>query len=109
MTLADPNYRKNIELMKQMESTVHTQKKQPFDGKKFRESLPSEMFKEKRFVRYFLKPKPDGQGTAKIPLGNHSDPTTWSYFDEAVNNIENEGQGIGYSFLGGDIHGLDLD
>ena len=79
-----------------------------FDAQKFRALLPPEMLKEKRFVRYFLKPKPEG-GTAKIPLGSHSDPTTWSTFDEVVNIIENKEQGIGYCFLGGDIHGLDID
>src|ERR1700693_3359908 len=79
-----------------------------FDGAKFRKLLPPEMLKEKRFVRYFLKAKPEG-GTAKIPLGNHSDPATWSTFDDCVNNIENDAQGIGYCFLGGDIHGLDID
>lgn len=80
----------------------------PFDEKKFRASLPQEMLIEKRFVRYFLKPKPEG-GTAKIPLGNHSDPNTWSTLDEAVKQLENKDQGIGYCFLGGNIHGLDLD
>ncbi len=80
----------------------------PFDEKKFRALLPPEMLKEKRFVRYFLKAKPEG-GTAKIPLGNHSDPSTWSTFDDAVKQLANEQQGIGYNFLGGDIHGLDID
>src|SRR5437016_3499156 len=108
MTLTDSNYRQQIELMKQMESTVHSHKKQPFDVAKFRQLLPPEMLKEKRFVRYFLKPKIEG-GNAKVPLGNHSDPATWSTFDEAVNNIENNEQGIGYNFLGGEIHGLDID
>jgi putative DNA primase/helicase len=79
-----------------------------FDEKKFRECLPAEMLAEKRFVRYFLKPKPEG-GTAKIPLGNHSDPNTWSTFDDCVKAIENNQQGIGYCFLGGNIHGLDID
>jgi hypothetical protein len=66
------------------------------------------MLLEKRWVRYFLKPKSEG-GTAKIPLGNHSDPNTWSTFDECVAKIENDQQGIGYNFLGGSIHGLDID
>lgn len=79
-----------------------------FDEKKFRASLPAEMLAEKRFVRYFLQPK-EGGGTAKIPLGNHSDPNTWSTFDDCVKAIENANQGIGYCFLGGDIHGLDID
>lgn len=80
----------------------------PFDEKKFRALLPADMLTEKRFVRYFLKAKPEG-GTAKIPLGNHSDPETWSTFDDCVSKIENDQQGIGYCFLGGDIHGLDID
>jgi len=79
-----------------------------FDEQKFRKCLPAEMLKEKRFVRYFLKPKPEG-GTAKIPLGNHSDPSTWSTFDDCVAKLENDQQGLGYNFLGGDIHGLDID
>lgn len=79
-----------------------------FDEKKFRAALPPEMLLERRWVRYFLKPKPEG-GTAKIPLGNHSDPNTWSTFDDCVGNLENEQQGIGYNFLGGEIHGLDID
>jgi hypothetical protein len=79
-----------------------------FDEKKFRKCLPAEMLAEKRFVRYFLKPKPEG-GTAKIPLGNHSDHNTWSTFDDCVKQLENKDQGIGYCFLGGDIHGLDID
>lgn len=79
-----------------------------FDPKKFRELLPAEMLKEKRFVRYFLKDKPEG-GTAKIPLGSHSDPSTWDTFENCVKAIENNQQGIGYNFLGGDIHGLDID
>src|SRR6266481_2773355 len=65
-----------------------------FDYAKFRLYTPSEMLQEKRWVRYFLKAKPEG-GTAKIPLGNHSDPETWSYFDDCVKQLEHE-QGIGY-------------
>lgn len=79
-----------------------------FNEKKFRELLPPEMLAEPRFVRYFLKAKPEG-GTAKIPLGNHSDPNTWGKFDDVVKQLENESQGIGYCFLGGDVHGLDID
>ncbi len=66
------------------------------------------MLEQKRWVRYYLKPKPEG-GSAKIPFGNHSDPATWSTFYDAVDNIENNQQGIGYCFYGGDIHGLDID
>jgi hypothetical protein len=69
--------------------------------------LPREMLSEKRFVRYFLQPKADG-GSAKIPLGNHSDPATWLTFEECASQLEHE-QGIGYNFLGGEIHGLDID
>jgi hypothetical protein len=79
------------------------------DWATFKQLLPPEMLKEKRFVRYFLKTKPEG-GTAKIPLGNHSDPATWSTFDECVAALEpGKEQGIGYCFLGGEIHGLDID
>src|SRR5580700_12351163 len=78
-----------------------------FDEQLFRDCLPPEMLSEKRFVRYFLKPKPEG-GTTKIPIGSHSDPATWSTFDEAVCSLEHD-QGIGYCFLGGDIHAVDLD
>ncbi len=78
-----------------------------FDEQKFRECTPSEMLQEKRWVRYFLKEKPEG-GTAKIPLGNHSDPSTWEDFNMCAAMVEN-GQGIGYNFLGGQIHGLDID
>src|SRR5579872_5266095 len=85
-----------------------TSNSKPFNAATFRQLLPPEMLQEKRFVRYFLKPKPEG-GTAKIPLGNHSDPSTWSTFDDAVKDIENKEQGIGYCFLGGEIHGLDID
>src|SRR5690242_2465007 len=76
-----------------------------FDEAKFRACIPAEMLKEKRWVRYFLKPKPEG-GTAKVPLGNHSDQNTWSTFDGAVAELENDQQGIGYCLLGGDIHAL---
>jgi P4 family phage/plasmid primase-like protien len=79
-----------------------------FNEKKFRESLPPEMLKEKRWVRYFLSPKPEG-GTAKIPLGSHSDPATWDTFENCVAKLENDQQGLGYNFLGGQIHGLDID
>jgi hypothetical protein len=80
-----------------------------FDEKKFRSLLPSEMLTEKRFVRYFLQDKPGG-GTAKIPLGNHSDPATWSTFDECVAALEpGKAQGIGYNFLGGEIFAFDID
>src|SRR4051794_2458325 len=60
-----------------------TPKNDLYDYAKFRLHTPSEMLKEKRWVRYFLKPKAEG-GTAKVPLGNHSDPSTWSDFHVAV-------------------------
>src|ERR1700680_921236 len=79
-----------------------------FDEAKFRKALPPEMLQEKRFVRYFLQAKKGG-ATSKIPLGNHSDSSTWGTFDECVKAIENDNQGLGYNFLGGEIHGLDID
>src|ERR1700722_13845715 len=112
MTLSDSNYHRQLELQRELERNQKTTsspmgvKKAPFDN--LRALLPPEMLVEKRFVRYFLKPKPEG-GTAKIPLGNHSDPNTWSTFPDAVAAIENDQQGIGYNFLGGEIHGLDID
>jgi P4 family phage/plasmid primase-like protien len=78
-----------------------------FNEQKFRKLLPPEMLREKRFVRYFLQAKPEG-GTAKIPLGNHSDSATWSRFDDAVTQLK-ENQGIGYCFLAGEVHGVDVD
>lgn len=66
------------------------------------------MLSEKRFVRFFLKPKGNGL-TAKIPLGNHSDPATWDTFENCIAKIENDAQGIGYNFLGGELHPFDLD
>jgi AAA domain len=79
-----------------------------FNAAKFRANLPAEMLAEKRFVRYFLQQKPEG-GTSKVPLANHSDPNSWSTFDEAVADITNSSQGIGYCLLNGDVHGLDID
>jgi hypothetical protein len=79
------------------------------DVKKFRETLPPEMLREKRFVRYFLVPKPDGHGTAKIPRGSHSDSSTWSSFEDSVAALTPEDHGIGYCLSGGDIHCADLD
>jgi nitroreductase len=80
-----------------------------FDEKKFRETLPPEMLAEKRWMRYFLQPKAGG-GTAKIPLGNHADASTWSYFDDAVAALETgKEQGLGYAFYEGELQGLDID
>jgi putative DNA primase/helicase len=78
------------------------------DVKKFRETFPPKMLAEKRFVRYFLKPRAEG-GMAKVPLGSHSDPSTWSTFDECVAALENDQQGIGYNFLGGEVFAFDID
>ena len=84
--------------------------KRLFDEKTFRDTIPPEMLKERRWVRYFLQPKPDGSGVAKIPLGSHSDESTWVSFDEAAKALEpGKEQGIGYCFLGGEIHALDID
>ncbi|MHB8218168.1 MAG: AAA family ATPase [Candidatus Sulfotelmatobacter sp.] len=127
MTLADPNYHKTLELQRESErrqktaSTTTPQAEKPpvktkfFDEKKFRASIPSEMLAAKRWMRFFVKNKPDGKGTAKIPLGgsggegNHADSSTWSTFDEAVAAIENDQQGLGYAFFEGEIQGLDID
>ena len=79
-----------------------------FDEAQFRKFVPPEMLKEKRWVRYFLKPKAEG-GTAKIPLGSHSDASTWDTFDNCVAKLENDQQGLGYCFLGGAIQALDVD
>ncbi len=137
MTLTDPNYKRHLELQRQLEreqqtqtpidggkpemalqhlQEVQEQKRNPhkarttklFDEVLFRATLPPEMLAEKRFVRFFLKPKAEG-GTAKIPLGNHADPQTWDYFDNCVKALDNEDQGIGYCFLGGDIQAVDVD
>jgi hypothetical protein len=79
-----------------------------FDEKKFRECLPPEMLAAKRWMRYFLKPKPEG-GTSKIPIGSHSDESTWDSFDGCVAALENDQQGLGYALTGGDIHCVDVD
>ena len=79
-----------------------------FDEKKFRQHLPSEMLVAKRWMRFFLEPKPDG-GTAKIPLGDHGKPETWDTFDNCVAALENDQQGLGYAFFGDEIYGLDID
>jgi hypothetical protein len=75
--------------------------------KKIRAFFPPELLSERRWCRYFLKPKPEG-GTAKIPLASHSDPNTWSTFPDTIAALERQ-QGVGYCFLGGDVHGLDID
>jgi hypothetical protein len=80
-----------------------------FDEKKFREVIPPEILKAKRWMRFFLQPKAEG-GSAKIPLGSHSDQSTWSTFEECVAALEpGKEQGLGYAFFEGEIHGLDID
>ena len=76
---------------------------------RLRKNLPAEMLQHKRFVRYFLEPKQDGQGLAKIPRGSHSDPKTWSTFDECAKALTPKDAGIGYVLTGGKVHALDLD
>src|SRR5438552_5423665 len=78
-----------------------------FDEQKFRKCLPPEMLAEKRFVRYFLQAK-EGGGTSKIPLGSHSDASTWDTFENCVAKLEHE-QGVGYCFYEGSIQALDID
>jgi hypothetical protein len=81
-----------------------------FDEQRFRETVPAEMLQAKRWMRYFLKPKPDGKGCAKIPLGDHALESTWSTFDEAVKALEpGKEQGLGYAFYKGQIEAVDID
>lgn len=93
---------------RQLEIAAQLKAKMQLMYEQFRKHTPSEMLEQKRWVRYFLKPKEDGQGTAKIPIGNHSDETTWSKFHEAYDKLEHA-QGLGYCFYKGNIHGLDID
>lgn len=76
---------------------------------KIRKSAWKDYLKEPRWCAWFQgDPKPDGDGFAKVPLGSHSDPKSWCTFDELCARLK-PGQGIGYNFLGGDLHPLDLD
>jgi hypothetical protein len=76
---------------------------------KIRNSAWKEYLQEPRWCAWFQgDPKPDGDGFAKVPLGSHSDSKTWCTFDELCAKLK-PGQGIGYNFLGGDLHPLDLD
>ena len=91
----------------------------PFDDKHFRESLPPEMLAEKRFVLYRLVPK--GDKIAKIPFtihgkgADHSDPNTWSTFDECLeafgkhDHPAGKDVGIGFCFYKSIWHPFDLD
>src|SRR5258708_12479994 len=74
-----------------------------------RKSAWKDYLHEQRWCAWFQGDlKPDGDGFAKVPLASHSDPSTWCAFDELCKKLK-PGQGIGYNFLGGDIHPLDLD
>ena len=76
---------------------------------KIRKSAWKDYLQEKRWCAWFKgDPKPDGDGFAKVPIGSHSDPETWSTFDELCAKLK-PGQGFGYNFLGGDLHPFDLD
>ena len=76
---------------------------------KIRKSAWKDYLKEPRWCGWFQgEAKPDGDGFAKVPIGSHSDPKTWCTFDELCAKLK-PGQGIGYNFLGGDLHPLDLD
>ena len=78
-----------------------------FDENLFRATVPEEMLKARRWMRWFLKPKAEG-GYAKIPLGSHTDHTTWDTFSNCVAKLEPH-QGLGYCLYGADIHCLDID
>jgi putative DNA primase/helicase len=76
---------------------------------KLKASAWKDYLTEKRWCAWFKgDSKPDGDGFAKVPVGSHSDPQTWCSFDELCAKLK-PGQGIGYNFLGGDLHPLDLD
>ncbi len=76
---------------------------------KIRKSAWKDYLQERRWCAWFQgDPKPDGDGFAKVPLASHSDPQSWCTFDELCAKLK-PGQGVGYSFLGGDLHPLDLD
>jgi hypothetical protein len=77
--------------------------------KKIRASAWKDYLNEKRWCAWFQGDRrPDGDGYAKIPRGSHSNPETWSTFDELCEALK-PGDGFGYNFLGGDLHPLDLD
>ena len=89
---------------------------QLFNEALFRENVPPEMLAASRWVRFFIKPKADGVGTAKIPIGarrgevaDSTDESTWGTFDECIQNLDNDQQGLGYMLKGGDVHCLDID
>jgi putative DNA primase/helicase len=87
-----------------------SQKSELFDEELFRKHLPSEMLNAKRWMRFFLKEKPDGSGTAKIPLGDHGKESTWSTFEECVSALEpGKEQGLGFAFYQGEIEAFDVD
>src|SRR5580704_17686007 len=77
--------------------------------KKIRAAAWKDYLNEKRWCAWFKgNPKPDGDGFAKVPLGDHSDPNTWCSFDELCVKPK-PGQGFGYNFLGGELHPWDFD
>lgn len=109
MTLADPNYHKNLELQRriadlskeaeenarklsELHQTGPTQinnsrltPEQQATEKKIRASAWKDYLNEKRWCAWFKgDPKPDGDGFAKVPVGKHNDPNTWCTFSEAV-------------------------
>ena len=129
MTLADPNYKRHIEQLQQAEQTslkhvaastgpaptaaqpktLQLTPEQTTLVAKIRHSAWKDYLQQPRWCAWFQgDPKPDGDGFAKVPIGSHSDPKTWRTFDELCAKLK-PGQGIGYNFLGGDLHPLDLD
>ena len=78
-------------------------------AERIRNSAWKEFLLEPRWCAWFHGDrKPDGDGFAKVPIGSHNDPATWSTFDELCAKLK-PGQGFGYNFLHGELHPLDLD
>jgi P4 family phage/plasmid primase-like protien len=76
---------------------------------RIRASAWKDYLNESRWCAWFQgERKPDGDGFAKVPLASSSDPKTWCSFDELCVKLK-PGQGIGFNFLGSDLHPLDLD
>jgi putative DNA primase/helicase len=126
MTLADPNYKRTIELQRQLEreqqspapetalqhlQDVQERKQNPHKEyvERLRANLPQAMMGERRFVRYYLGAKDTAHGSGKIPRGSVSNPDTWASFDECVAALTPKDEGIGFVFTGSEFHGLDLD
>lgn len=128
MSLTDPNYRQHVANMQRWEAEEKAKAKAAQPEKvqaptnnhrvtpeqatlidKIRKSAWKDYLQEPRWCAWFQgKPKPDGDGFAKVPMGSHSDPQTWCTFDELCAKLT-PGQGIGYNFLEGDLHPLDID